>query len=67
MIVGDLREGSMVWELCFGRPLGWTPQSGEWPCEMVMLADEPVPALVQLKQGLLFPTHESRKVFSGSA
>lgn len=65
VISGDMREGGSVWKLHFGKPLGWTPQSGEWPCEMVMLDGETVPALVQLEQGLLFPIHGSGKVPSG--
>jgi hypothetical protein len=67
LIVGSLQEGSATWQLHFGKPMGWTPQSGEWPCHLVMLADDPIPALVELNQGLLFPTSKSHKVFSRSA
>ena len=67
LINGELRDGSFVWKLHFGNAFGWTPQTGVWPCEIVMLSDEPIPALVQLEHGLLFPTRKSRKVFRGSA
>jgi hypothetical protein len=67
VIEGDMRHGSTTWKLYFSRPFGWTPQSGDWACELVMLADEPTPALVELNQGLLLPTRKSHKVFSGSA
>ena len=67
LIEGSMQEGSATWKLHFGKPLGWTPQSGDWPCHLVMLADEPVPALVELSQGLLFPTLKSHKVFSRNA
>lgn len=67
VIAGSMQEGSATWKLHFGKPLGWTPQSGEWPCHLVMLADEPIPALVELDQGLLFPTRKSHKVFSQRA
>lgn len=67
MIVGSLQEGSATWQLHFGKPMGWAPQSGEWPCHLVMLADDPIPALVELNQGLLFPTSKSHKVFSRNA
>jgi len=67
VIEGTMQEGSAAWKLYFTKPLGWTPQSGEWPCHLVMLADDPVPALAQLNQGLLFPTRKSHKVFSRNA
>lgn len=66
VIEGSMQEGSTTWKLHFGKPLGWTPQSGEWPCHLVMLADEPVPALVELNQGLLFPTRKSHKAHGKS-
>lgn len=62
VLTGEVSEGSTVWKLYFGRPLGWTPQSGEWACEMITLADDPFPTLVELKQGLLFTTRRSHKV-----
>ena len=67
VITGEIQDGSFVWKLHFGRAFGWTPQTGHWPCEMVMLSDGSIPALVQLEQGLLFPTRKSHKVFGGSA
>lgn len=67
VIMGEMRDGLAIWKLHFGSPLGWTPQSGEWPCEMVMLSEETIPALVELKRGLLIPNGRSHKVFSGSA
>lgn len=66
LIEGDIRQGPTTWKLHFSRPFGWTPQSGDWPCELVMLADDAIPALVELDQGLLFPTRKSHKTFSGS-
>ena len=65
VISGEMRDGRAIWKLHFSKSFGWTPQSGEWPCEMVMLSDEPVPALVELEQGLLLPTHKSQRVLSG--
>lgn len=65
-IEGDIRQGVTTWKLHFSRPFGWTPQSGDWPCELIMLADDAIPALVQLEQGLLFPTPKSHKALSGS-
>lgn len=64
VITGEMRDGPALWTLHFGRPLGWTPQSGDWPCKLVMLSDEKVPALVELDQGLLIPTPESHKIIS---
>ncbi len=66
-ITGEIRQGRTTWKLHFGRPLGWNPQSGEWPCELIMLSDEAVPALVQLPQGLLLPTGRSHRVLGGGA
>ncbi|RYG57911.1 MAG: hypothetical protein EON56_01285 [Alphaproteobacteria bacterium] len=61
LITGEMQEGSAVWTLHFGRPFGWTPQTGAWPCEMVLISDEPVPALVLMEHGLLLPTRKSQK------
>jgi hypothetical protein len=66
VISGEVVVGSTVWQLHFGRPLGWVPASGEWPCAVVMLDGEPLPALVELSQGLLFPTPKSRKAFGAA-
>lgn len=65
LIEGYLRQGSTTWRLHFNRPFGWMPQSGDWPCELVMLAGEAIPSLVELDQGLLLPTRKSHKAFSG--
>jgi len=65
--MGEMRDGLAIWKLHFGKPLGWTPQSGEWPCEMVMLSEETIPVLVELERGLLIPTRKSHKFFSSSA
>lgn len=59
-IDGVLTSSSGTWEMRFGRPFGWIPQNGEWPCELIFLSDEPMPILVQLEEGLLFPTKISR-------
>ena len=65
LIEGYLQQGSTTWRLNFNRPFGWMPQSGDWPCELVMLAGETIPSLVELDQGLLLPTRKSHKDFSG--
>lgn len=61
MISGEAREGNALWHLEFSKPIGWMPESGEWPCKMVMLSDDPIPALIELEQGLLIPTRRSRR------
>lgn len=61
VISGEAHEGSAVWHLHFSKPIGWMPESGEWPCIIVMLSDEPVPALIELEGGLLVPTRRSRR------
>lgn len=60
-ISGRISDGGGVWELKFGRPIGWKPGIGEWPCELIFLSDQRTPVLVQLNDGLLFPTKKSRK------
>ncbi len=62
-IRGSMVEGGAVWELEFTRPLGWDPRSGEWPCELVFLADVRLPVMVQLADGLLFTSDKSRRVY----
>ena len=61
---GQMQEGGATWVLGFGNPMGWEPQAGDWPCELVFLSDQPVPALAMLEQGLLFPTATSRKTYT---
>lgn len=65
VISGEANEGRAVWHLQFSNPIGWVPESGEWPCKMVMLSDEPVPALIELEHGLLVPTRRSRRTLIG--
>lgn len=65
VISGEAHDGSAVWHLQFSKPIGWMPESGEWPCKMVMLSGEPVPALIELEHGLLVPTRRSRRTLGG--
>jgi hypothetical protein len=62
-IRGSMVEGGAVWELEFTRPLGWEPRSGEWPCELVYIADVRLPVMVQLAEGLLLTSSKSRRVY----
>ncbi|GAB2499841.1 hypothetical protein GCM10027266_17900 [Arenimonas alkanexedens] len=66
VVAGEMRDGRTLWNLHFGRPFGWNPQSGEWPCEMVVLSDEKVPALVEFENGLLLPTRKSHRIIGRS-
>lgn len=61
VISGEAHDGHALWHLQFSKPIGWRPESGEWPCKMVMLSDDPVPALIELEHGLLVPTRRSRR------
>jgi hypothetical protein len=60
---GAFRDGRATWNLEFGKPMGWSPQPGEWPCTLVFVSDEAVPALAILEEGLLFPSRRSRKTY----
>lgn len=62
-IRGCMMEGGAVWDLEFTRPLGWEPRSGEWPCELVFLADVRLPVMVQLADGLLFTSDRTQRVY----
>lgn len=66
-ISGRISDGGGVWELTFGRPIGWKPRAGEWSCELIFLAGQRTPVLVQLNDGLLFPTAKSSKRYGRSA
>lgn len=61
LYTGRLQDGTATWVLQFGNPMGWTPQSGDWRCELVFLSDDPLPALALLDDGLMFPTRQSRR------
>ena len=65
-IVGRMKDGNAIWDLQFSKPIGWEPDSGDWPCEMVLLSGEPTPALVELEDGLLVPTRRSRRHLGGA-
>ena len=65
-IVGRMKCGNAIWDLQFSKPIGWEPDSGDWPCEMVLLSGEPTPALVELEDGLLVPTRRSRRQLGGA-
>ena len=62
-IRGCMMEGGAVWDREFTRPLGWEPRSGEWPCELVFLADVRLPVMVQLADGLLFTSDRTQRVY----
>jgi hypothetical protein len=66
-ISGCMMEGGAVWDLQFTRPLGWEPRSGEWPCELVFLADVRLPVMVQLADGLLFTSDRTQRVYGRRA
>ena len=66
-IRGCMMEGGAVWDLEFTRPLGWEPRSGEWPCELVFLADVRLPVMVQLADGLLFTSNHTQRVYGRRA
>ena len=66
-IRGCMKEGGAVWDLQFTRPLGWEPRSGEWPCELVFLADVRLPVMVQLADGLLFTSDRTQRVYGRRA
>jgi hypothetical protein len=66
-IRGCMMEGGAVWDLQFTRPLGWEPRSGEWPCELVFLADVRLPVMVQLADGLLFTSDRTQRVYGRRA
>ncbi|GAB2524363.1 hypothetical protein [Lysobacter humi (ex Lee et al. 2017)] len=65
-IVGRMKDGNTIWDLQFSKPIGWEPDSGDWPCELVLLSGEPIPALVELTDGLLVPTRKSRRQLGGA-
>ena len=66
-IRGCMMEGGAVWDLEFTRPLGWEPRSGEWPCELVFLADVRLPVMVQLADGLMFTSDRTQRVYGRRA
>lgn len=66
-IRGCMLEGGAVWDLEFTRPLGWEPRSGEWPCELVFLADVRMPVMVQLADGLFFTSDRTQRVYGRRA
>lgn len=67
VISGQARDGMAVWELQFGKPIGWEPDEGDWACELVWLSDQPTPALVDLEHGVLVPRRASRRRFGTGA
>lgn len=67
LISGSVKEGPAIWQLHFAKPPGWEPENGEWPCEMVFLSDQRMPSLVQLPNGILVPTAQSRKTHAPGA
>ncbi|WP_372012799.1 hypothetical protein [Pseudoxanthomonas sp. 10H] len=65
VVRGAVSAESKTWALEFGKPFGWEPQEGAWPCELVFLADWHGPVLVQLAEGLLVPSRASRASRAG--